>query len=191
MGHSQAEKQESRKRIVDTASRLFRERGIDRVGLAEVMKESGLTVGAFYRHFSSRDELVAQALADACSAPEACGKTAIALEEAMRRYLADSHRDDPGNGCPLATLVNDVARCDDATREIYTNFVKQTLDRLADLVDEPESDSRRALAILQLSAWIGAMSLSRAVSDRALSDQILSSVADQLTRGYGGGAAGS
>ncbi|SDV50646.1 TetR/AcrR family transcriptional regulator [Chitinasiproducens palmae] len=186
MGHSQAEKQESRKRIVDTASRLFRERGIDRVGLAEVMKESGLTVGAFYRHFDSRDELVAQALADACSEPEACGKSATALEDAMRRYLADSHRDDPGSGCPLATLVNDVARCDDATRQVYTDFVKQTLQRLADLVDEAAPERRVALATLQLSAWIGAISLSRAVSDRALSDQILTSVADQLARGYCG-----
>lgn len=186
MGHSQAEKQESRKRIVDTASRLFRERGIDRVGLAEVMKESGLTVGAFYRHFNSRDELVAQALADACSGPDTCGKTATALEDAIRRYLADAHRDDPGTGCPLATLVNDVARCDDATRQVYTQFVEQTLGRLAELVDAPSSDSRRALATLQLSAWVGAISLSRAVSDRGLSDQILSSVADQLARGYTG-----
>lgn len=180
MGHSQAEKAASRARIVEVAARRFRERGLDGIGLAEVMEEAGMTVGGFYRHFSSRDELVTEALIASFATLDAWEDATDGIGQAVKTYLSEIHRDEIGIGCPLAALVSDVGRSDEATREAYTERVKRTLEYAENLIDLGDAKARRSRAMLQLSACIGALGLSRAVSDLDLSRAILQGVTDEL-----------
>jgi TetR/AcrR family transcriptional repressor of nem operon len=180
MGHSQAEKVASRKRIIDIAARRFREKGFEGIGLAEVMQEAGLTVGAFYRHFQSRDELVTEALSLACEGLDQWEASAHSLQDAIQGYLTEAHRDALGTSCPLGALVSDVARSGPATRAVFTERVERTLSLVETLVNTPLAEDRRAQALVQLCAWVGAISLSRAVSDPALSKEILDQVSLQL-----------
>jgi len=180
MGHSQAEKVASRKRIIDIAAKRFREKGFEGIGLAEVMQEAGLTVGAFYRHFQSRDELVTEALSLACEGLDQWEASSHSLQDAIQGYLTEAHRDALGTSCPLGALVSDVARSGPATRAVFTERVERTLSLVESLVDTPLAQDRRAQALVQLCAWVGAISLSRAVSDPALSKEILDQVSVQL-----------
>lgn len=180
MGHSQAEKAASRKRIVDIAAKRFRERGFDGIGLAEVMKEAGLTVGAFYRHFASRDELVTEALTATFESIDDWGGKAACIDDAIRKYLTESHRDALDCSCPLTSLVGDVARSDDATRAVFTDRVKLSLREIEGMLDTNNAQEQEAQAMLQLCACVGALSLARAVSDPALSHQLLEKVSAQL-----------
>jgi TetR/AcrR family transcriptional regulator, transcriptional repressor for nem operon len=174
MGHSQADKIATHQRILDIAARRFRERGIDGISIADLMKEAGLTVGGFYKHFNSRDELVAEAFKQALY-DIAWWESSIATapRQAMRNYISASHRDTVATGCPFAALVNDVSRSTDEVREIYTNRVKDVLEQIAKALPAEDSASRRSEAALILSACIGAITLSRAISDPKLSKQIL------------------
>jgi TetR/AcrR family transcriptional repressor of nem operon len=108
MRHSQAEKEKTHKRIVSMASRRFREDGLTGIGIADLMKEAGLTVGGFYKHFNSRDALVAEAVGSALELwknqvdAAASGGPPVTYESLVDQYLSDAHRDDPGAGCPVA-----------------------------------------------------------------------------------------
>ena len=180
MGHSQAEKAASRTRIIEIAAKRFREKGFEGIGLAEVMQEAGLTVGAFYRHFQSRDELVTEALSLACEGLDQWEAGSHNLQGAIQSYLTEAHRDALGTSCPLGALVSDVARSGPATRAVFTERVERTLSLVETLVDTPRAEDKRAQALVQLCAWVGAISLSRAVSDAGLSKEILDQVSAQL-----------
>ncbi|WP_246793776.1 TetR/AcrR family transcriptional regulator [Burkholderia perseverans] len=180
MGYSQAEKAESHQRIVDIAARRFRELGLDGISVADVMKEAGMTVGGFYKHFATRDDLVAEAMAAACEQMnDSVLTTQPTLKKSIEAYLSESHRDDPSTGCPLTALVNDTARSTDSTRQAYTDRLEASLALLAGQLPEGTRD-QRAKALLIYSACIGAMGLSRAVPDAALSSEILDTVAAEL-----------
>ncbi|HXZ09353.1 MAG TPA: TetR/AcrR family transcriptional regulator [Paraburkholderia sp.] len=174
MGHSQADKIASHQRIVDIAARRFRERGIDGISIADLMKEAGLTVGGFYKHFASRDELVAEAFDHALHDNDAW-ETAVATapRQAMRTYISEAHRDSVETGCPLATLANDISRSTDEARDIYTDNVKRVLDLISKSLPAEDGTNKRSEAALVLSACVGSVLLSRAVSDPKLSKQIL------------------
>ncbi len=178
MGHSQAEKTATHERIVQVAARRFRESGLDGVGVADVMKEAGLTVGGFYRHFDSRDALVTEAVAAALEAWRAqldqSRDPAAPLEAVLDAYLSEAHRDAPGTGCALAALAGDVARSGSQPRTLYTEQVHRSLSGMAARLGG--TADARADAILTLSAMVGALALSRAVSDPALSREILDTV---------------
>src|SRR5262245_525591 len=180
MGHSQTEKARTHERIIDIAARRFRERGLDGIGVADLMKEAGLTVGGFYKHFGSRDDLVAEAVgacfaqSKAAAAREAA-KAPLTLAGVVDWYLTPAHRDNPGAGCAFAALAPDIARADGRTRGLASADVAATLERLAAL-----SGGNRAAAILAYSAMVGAVGLSRAVSDPALSREILATTAAAL-----------
>lgn len=181
MGYSQAEKAESHQRIVDVASRRFRELGLNGIGVADIMKEAGLTVGGFYKHFASRDELVAEAMAVAChQMEESVLMSQPTLEKSIQTYLSEAHRDDITSGCPISALVNDTARSTDDAREVYTERLEASLALLESQMPEGTEGSRRAKAMLIYSAYIGTLGLARAVSDPKLSRQILNVVASEL-----------
>lgn len=188
MGHSRANKEQSHARIVQTASTRFREAGVEGVGVADLMKDAGLTHGGFYRHFASRDELVAEAvecaLSDGGRAVEA-----VAASKASRQtvagalvdaYLSTAHRDGLATSCAVTTLAGDVARSNERARSAYTRQVETYLDLLANLAAEEKSKAKRAKAIAALSSLVGAVSLSRAVNDEKLSREILKAAADEL-----------
>jgi TetR/AcrR family transcriptional repressor of nem operon len=181
MGHSQADKIATHQRIVDIAAKRFRERGLEGISIADLMKEAGLTVGGFYKHFTSREQLVTEAFEHALRDIDPW-ETAIATapRQAMRTYISETHRDQPSSGCPLSALVNDVSRSTDETREIYTNHVKRVLDLIAKASPEGDTSAKRAEAFLILSACVGSVTLSRAVSDEKLSKQILDGVLGEV-----------
>jgi TetR/AcrR family transcriptional repressor of nem operon len=187
MGHSQAEKAETHERIVAIAARRFREAGLDSISIADVMTEAGLTHGGFYKHFGSRDELVAEALSHALAQPSRERQTASpTLQAVVRDYLSKAHRDAPGTGCAVSALVGDVARAEGAPKELFAARVQRDLDRLARLVGDSDAGATRAHAhaIVTLSAMVGALGLSRAVSDEHLSDEILKVVRAYLAEAF-------
>jgi TetR/AcrR family transcriptional repressor of nem operon len=180
MGFSQADKAESHSRIVEIAARRFRELGLDGISVADIMKEAGMTVGGFYKHFATRDDLVAEAMAAACEEMETSVFTSQpTLKKSIQVYLSEAHRDDPSTGCPISALVNDTARSTEDTREVYTERLEASLALLESQMPEG-TQGRRAKAMLIYSAYIGALGLSRAVPDAKLSRQILNTVAGEL-----------
>jgi TetR/AcrR family transcriptional regulator, transcriptional repressor for nem operon len=163
---------ENRERIVVAASRLFREKGFDAVGVDAIMDAVGLTHGGFYRHFRSKDDLAAEAVARGLSASAERQGVHQSLPALIDAYLSPAHRDDVGGGCTLAALGCDIARQAAGARHGLTEYVRAEVDRLARLVGgKPEAS--RAQALATLSGLVGAVVLARAVNDPTLSDEIL------------------
>lgn len=169
--------QENRRRILEAAGRLFREKGFAAVTVAEVMEAAGLTHGGFYGHFASKEDLAAQALAQALApAPREPGK-AQDLAGFVAAYLSASHRDQPGSGCALAALGSEAARQPAPVRRAFTEGVEARLARMQEAL--PDRD--RAAALAAISQLVGAVMLARAVDDPALSDEILAAGRGALT----------
>ena len=192
MGHSQAQKEKTHKRIVAIASKRFREKGLTGYGIAELMKEAGLTVGGFYKHFDSRDELVAEAVSDAFGtwqrqkeAAESGGQP-LSFAKLIDDYLSDVHRKNPGTGCAFSALAPEIARSDKRTRALTSEQVRKDLELLVGLLPGEGKRTARSRAILTFSALVGAMSLARAVSDEALSHEIQNTVAELLKKSASG-----
>src|ERR1700738_1679552 len=125
MGHSRAEKADSHDRIVQVAAARFRENGVDRVGVADLMKDAGLTHGGFYRHFASRDDLVTEAIERALREGSRAGGGVATIKECplnalVDAYLSTAHRDDVVTSCAVTTLAADVARSNERARSAYT-----------------------------------------------------------------------
>ena len=199
MGHSREAKARSHDRVVAVAAARFREAGVDGVGVADLMQEAGLTHGGFYRHFASREDLVAEAVERALSDG---GKSVAAIVRAMEEggagggdvaarrqallaalvdaYLSTAHRDGLATSCAVTTLAGDVARSNGRARAAYTRQVATYLDLLMKLIAGEKRKGRRVKAIAALSTLVGAVSMARAVDDRELSREILKSAADEL-----------
>ena len=161
---------ENRRRILDVANRLFKEKGFDAVSVAEVMKAAGLTHGGFYGHFTSKDDLVAQTLAHALAADSVGDGDFSGF---VRSYLAPRHRDNPGNGCPTAGLAAAIRHQTPAAKAAMTEGLRSQIARIQQALPEKgETDKRRA-AIGSWAAMVGAVILARAVDDPQLSDEIL------------------
>lgn len=166
-------------RIVDAAAQLFRERGFEGIGVADLMKEVGLTHGGFYGHFSSKEELIAEASVRALTQSLASwsklaeGAHENPLPALAESYLTRGHRDDPGAGCLLAALGPEVARQGPAVRRAVTDYVRSACDLLAKLVPGKSKAARRQKVIATYATLVGAMVMARAVDDRALSQEIL------------------
>ncbi|MDB5407341.1 MAG: transcriptional regulator [Rhodospirillales bacterium] len=180
MGRSRAEKAATHARIVEVAARRFRETGLDGIGVADLMQEAGLTVGGFYKHFASRDDLVVEALMAAFEEIDALESRTTSYAQLVGDYLSEAHRDAPGTGCAIGALLGDVSRGSTAAKAAYTERVERSLDFVAGLVDGADPAQKRAKALMTLSACLGALGLSRAVDDPALSREILDTVAREL-----------
>jgi TetR/AcrR family transcriptional repressor of nem operon len=176
---SRAQAAENRERVVDTAARLFREKGFDGIGLAELMGAAGLTHGGFYRNFASKDELAAEASARALDQSVADWQARIAerpqdaLQALFDSYLSPRHRASPGSGCPLAALAGDAARGGGGIRQAFTRGLRGFQALIAPLLPGGAEALRQQRALATLSLLVGAMVLSRATEDEALSDEIL------------------
>src|SRR2546429_7605803 len=186
MGYSKAQKTKTHKRIVSIASKRFREKGLAGFGIAELMKEAGLTVGGFYKHFDSRDDLVAEAVSSAFGGWKLrvdvakAGGASVSIAKLIDEYLTAAHRDDPGTGCAFSALAPEIARSDKRTRALTTEQVRNDIQLIAGLIAGRDAHAARSQAILTFSALVGAMSLARTVSDEALSREILKTVAELL-----------
>ena len=163
----------SRERIVAAASRLFREKGFDGVGIDAIMQEAGMTHGGFYRHFGSKEELAAEAVARGMDAA-AERAAAMPLDKYVAAYLSKAHRDDPGGGCVYAALGCDIAREGAAPRHAMTERLRAQIERLAAQGGAGPRSARRKRAIATIATLVGALTLARVVDDAALSDEILS-----------------
>src|SRR5882757_9911003 len=179
MGHSKAEKAETHKRIVTIASKRFREDGLAGVGISELMKEAGLTVGGFYKHFDSRDDLVTEAVGAAFGGWKrrvegaASDGPAVSYAKLIDEYLNEAHRDSPGTGCAFSALAGEIAHSDKRMRALASKQLENDLQLIAGLLPGEDKPTARSKAILTMSSLVGAMSLARAVSDRELSREIL------------------
>lgn len=186
MGYSRADKEKTHKRIVAIAGKRFREQGLEGIGIADVMKEAGLTVGGFYKHFASRDKLVAEALASSPgrwskhAKAAAAGEASPSYEQLVRDYLSEDHRDNPGTGCVFAALAAEIGRSGKATRAVATERVRNNLELLTTALDGKDQQAARSGAILTFSALVGALALARTVSDDSLSREILATVTRYL-----------
>ena len=172
-GHKAA----TRRHIIDVASKCFRRDGVSATGIAGIMGDAGLTNGAFYSHFESKEALVREALAGALADQhqrlDEDRRTGLDLEGAIRRYLNRGHLEDPAGGCPSAALLPEIARQPLPTRKVYEEGLRSYASTLAALLPDadPEASRRRATAIFGL--MVGTLQLARAVPDAAEAEQIL------------------
>jgi TetR/AcrR family transcriptional repressor of nem operon len=179
MGYSKSDKAETHSRIVKVAAKRFRELGLEGIGVADVMKEAGVTVGGFYKHFGSRDELVVEALATAFKDLDVWEEHTPDMAHLLQNYLTEAHRDAPGTGCAMGALLGDITRGSKSARALYTERVKRSLGFFSALLPSSRPD-KRGRALLILSALLGALNLSRAVSDPNFSREILHRVREEL-----------
>lgn len=176
--YTKEHKQETRQRIIATAGRRIKRDGIDGSGVATLMKDAGLTNGAFYAHFSSKDDLVDTAIANELhtlhtKVVEQAAPGAEGLEQIVRWYLSSDHRDDHDDGCPNAALLDEIARSGDTTRQTYTDGVLVLIDGLAARMTPADPLASRVKALSLLGLMAGTLQLSRALTDRQLSDDLL------------------
>jgi TetR/AcrR family transcriptional repressor of nem operon len=187
MRKSKQETAETRQRIVETAAAEFRREGIEGTGLSDLMAAAGLTHGGFYRHFDSKDDLVAEAcavaleaiterMAAAASKAGPGGLTAVAA-----RYLSPRHRDDPADGCALAALGSELARSSEPVRAAATEGYLKLVKIVEDQLDSVPPDVARARALSAVSTMIGALTMARIATDPDLSAAILESAAEEVT----------
>jgi AcrR family transcriptional regulator len=170
-------KQATRRRILETAGRRFKRDGIDGSGIATLMADAGLTNGAFYAHFASKQELVATAVADQLrNQRESLGTLApgrAGVEQYVREYLSVQHRDNPDDGCPSAALLDEIGRCTQATKRAYTDGLLAMVDDIAARLAPEDPPSARAKTLSVFALMVGTLQLSRALADRQLADQVL------------------
>jgi TetR/AcrR family transcriptional repressor of nem operon len=176
--YSPEHKEATRRRMIETAGRRFKNDGIDASGIATLVADAGLTNGAFYGHFSSKDDLVAsvvaQQLEDQVAVVNAMPAGLASVEAFLRQYLSPEHRDDPAGGCPSAALLDEIGRCDGATRQAYNGGAKAMIAAIARHLDDGDAQRTNERAIGLFTLLVGSLQLARAVTDPALSEQILS-----------------
>jgi TetR/AcrR family transcriptional regulator, transcriptional repressor for nem operon len=180
MRYSREHKQETHTRIVKRAAVLLREKGAHGIGVADLMKEAGLTHGGFYAHFDSREALVIEAFAYAMDrSTERWRKIAETtppdkrLTMIVQSYLTPVHRDDPGHGCAVPTLGAEIARESPKTRKAFAAKLDQMIDMLADQISGTPRKTARKRAVASLATMMGTLVLARIAGNGDFSDEIL------------------
>ena len=177
MRYGKDQKQTTRRRILEAAGRRFKQDGIDGAGVATLMSDAGLTNGAFYAHFDSKEDLVANVLADQLRTQQQSVDTEpsdrAGLEAFIRSYLSAEHRDQPADGCPSAALLEEIARRPAATRRVFTDELMGVIDDIATRLDPTDAEAARTDALTIFGLMVGTLQLARALADRDLSDHLL------------------
>jgi TetR/AcrR family transcriptional repressor of nem operon len=162
---------ENRQTVINTASRLFREHGFDGIGLKDLMEAAGLTQGAFYKQFESKEDLAAQASRRALESASERWSAAIAenpddpLGAVIAFYLSAGHREEKLDGCPVVALGSDAARQGASVKAAFEEGIKAYLEVLGPLLPKTDGEDSNRKAMVVLSTMVGAMTLSRAVND--------------------------
>ena len=184
MRKSKQEAAETRRRIVKAAAAKFRLNGIGGTGLSDLMAAADLTHGGFYRHFDSKDQIVAEACAAAAESAMATffsnKSPQSGLKARVAKYLSPAHRDDPSAGCPLVALGSEIARCDEKTRAAATQAFLELVNIIAAESGKTRADVARRRALVAAATMIGALTMSRIVTDPELSAAILREAGKQL-----------
>jgi TetR/AcrR family transcriptional regulator, transcriptional repressor for nem operon len=195
MGHSKASKASTHARLVASAAARFKERGVDGISLADLMKDLKLTHGGFYKHFGSRDELVTEALELALT------ESGQAMRERLFDgdkpdvagfidfYLDEAHRDQRADGCAVAALAGDAARKSADVQAQFREQIERNLETLSEALGSSSAGESRAIALLVLSALYGALMMARAVGDSPLSREVLRTVRKRVLDISGSGPA--
>jgi TetR/AcrR family transcriptional regulator, transcriptional repressor for nem operon len=177
---------ENHERILDVATMLFRERGIDGIGVSDLMQAADLTHGGFYGHFKSKEDLVAQACARAASRMRQSWTNVVEqatgdpLEALAATYLTPKHRDGAGRGCPMAALGSEIARQGPTVRRAFTDELRPFLDYLSRVVQGSSNTLRRQKALAAYASLVGALVVSRSIDDLTLSNEVLAAVATTM-----------
>ncbi|MCK1735324.1 TetR/AcrR family transcriptional regulator [Bradyrhizobium sp. 138] len=190
MRYSREHKQETHDRIVKKASVRLRERGAHGIGVADLMKEAGLTHGGFYAHFDSREALVMEAFAYAMDrsmdhwrklTDEAAPEKRLALF--AESYLSTLHRDNPGSGCSIPALGAEIARESPKTRKAFAGKFEEMIEQLTDYIPNLPRKAARKQAIATLATMAGTMLLARVAGSSELSDEVLKAGRDSALEG--------
>jgi TetR/AcrR family transcriptional regulator, transcriptional repressor for nem operon len=175
--YGKEQKQATRGRIIEAAGRRLKRDGIDGSGVATLMADAGLTNGAFYAHFESKDDLVAHAVAEqlreqresfSAQPPGRAG-----LEQIVRGYLSVQHRDNPEGGCASAALLDEIGRSTEPIKRAYTDGVLIVIDDIAARLATNDQQSARIKTLSVFALMVGTLQLSRALADRRLADEVL------------------
>lgn len=186
---SRAKSVENRELVLDTAAKLFKENGFDGIGVADLMKNAGLTVGGFYKTFDSKEDLVAQACQRACekslqrweehiSNPELVDP----LNRIASSYLSTKNRDQLATTCVFSTLAAEAPRHDDAVKQVFADGIESTIKLLSKVSMGKTEEEKRINSVAMFSQWVGALILARAAGTGALSEEILDASKKLSTR---------
>jgi AcrR family transcriptional regulator len=167
-GHKQA----TRRRIIEAAGRRLKRDGIDGSGVATLMADAGLTNGAFYAHFDSKEDLVSTAVADQLRRQREA-YSAQSPEEIIRGYLSVQHRDDIEGGCPSAALLDEIARSSEAVKGAYADGQMALVDDVAARLAPKDPKSARVQTLAVFALMVGTLQVSRALADESLADAVL------------------
>ncbi|MDX8481562.1 TetR/AcrR family transcriptional regulator [Mesorhizobium sp. VK24D] len=185
---SRIQAEQNRQTVIDVASRLFREHGFDGIGLKDLMKGAGLTQGAFYKQFASKEDLAAQASKRAMESAAHRWAAATAAEPndpfgaVIAFYLSMDHRGERMDGCPVVALGSDAARQGSDVKAAFEAGIRKYLDLLGGWVGDAHGEDSRDKAMAVLSTMVGAVVLSRAVNDERLSKQFLQAAAESVRK---------
>ena len=181
---TRAQAAENRQNVIDVASRLFREHGFDGIGLKDLMEGAGMTQGAFYKQFASKEDLVAQASARALEYAMRRWSDAAAAEDPLGAviafYLTKGHREAKMEGCPLVALGADAARQSAEVKASFESGIREHLRVLSRLIPKADSEEKREKAMAILSTMVGALTLSRVVNDPRLAQSFLDAAAKSV-----------
>lgn len=184
---SRVQAEENRERVINVASRLFREHGFDGIGLKDLMKGAGLTQGGFYKQFASKDDLAALASRRALESAtrrwsDAAADTSDSLESIISFYLSKDHSGEKAEGCPLVALGSDAARQTAEVRRPFEDGIRAHFEVLEELIGEGDDRARSGKAMAILSMMVGAVTLSRIIEDELLSTSVLDAAASEVRR---------
>ena len=175
--YGKAHKQATRRRIIEAAGGRLKRDGIPGSGIATLMADVGLTNGAFYAHFDSKEDLVARAVAEqlreqresfSAQPPGRAG-----LEQIVRAYLSVEHRDNPESGCPSAALLDEIGRSPDAIKRAYTDGLLVVIDDIATRLASDDPNWARTKTLSVFAMMVGTLQVSRALANRQLADEVL------------------
>ncbi|MDN5920313.1 MAG: TetR/AcrR family transcriptional regulator [Pseudonocardia sp.] len=175
--YSKEHKEQTRRRIVETSARRFKQDGVTASGISTLMADAGLTNGAFYAHFASKDDLVAGVVTEQLGwqvdVIDALTAGRPGIEHIVRTYLSAEHRDQPDEGCPTVALIDEISRCGEPVRQAYTDGLLRVVDAIAGRLDPADPAPARVRALAAFAGMVGTMQLARAVTDPHLSDDLL------------------